>query len=138
MDGPVTDAAAPPLAGCWFANLVPAISLRLSWRLHGAVNIIGSDSVESKSVRTALALSGPPGLGKTAVGWRVFDRCTDAGTDPALIDVDMVGAAWPAPEDDPNQTRLRAANLAAVWSNCQDSGQSAADHGRRRRVRNRS
>lgn len=66
---------------------------------------------------SALVLSGPPGVGKTSVGWRVFDRCTDLGLNPAFADLDLLGAAWPAPDDDPHQSRLKATNLAAVWSN---------------------
>lgn len=99
--------------------------LRLSRCLddHGAVSVVESEhSAESNAAGTALVLSGPPGVGKTSVGWRVFDRCTDAGDDPAFVDVDMLGAAWPAPEDDPYQTRLRARNLAAVWANYQAVG----------------
>jgi predicted ABC-type ATPase len=85
--------------------------------------MVESDNgIASKTLRTALVVSGPPGVGKTTVGWRVFDRCTDAGGDPAFVDVDMLGAAWPAPDDDPHQTRLRARNLAAVWANCQAVG----------------
>lgn len=64
-----------------------------------------------------LVLSGPPGVGKTTVAWRVFDLCAEAGEDPAFVDLDMLGSAWPAPADDPNQARLRATNLAAVWAN---------------------
>ena len=67
-------------------------------------------------------LSGPPGVGKTSVGWRVFDRCTDLGQHPAFADLDLLGAAWPAPDDDPHQSRLKAANLAAVWSNYRQAG----------------
>ena len=62
-------------------------------------------------------LSGAPGVGKTSVGWRVFDRCTDLDVKPAFADLDLLGAAWPAPDDDPHQSRLKATNLAAVWSN---------------------
>ena len=67
-------------------------------------------------------LSGPPGVGKTSVGWRVFDRCTDLGQAPAFADLDLLGAAWPAPDDDPHQSRLKATNLAAVWSNYVQAG----------------
>ena len=70
----------------------------------------------------ALVLSGPPGVGKTSVGWRVFDRCTDLGQDPAFVDLDLLGAAWPAPADDPHQSRLKAANLAVVWSSYRAAG----------------
>jgi broad-specificity NMP kinase len=70
----------------------------------------------------ALVISGAPGVGKTTVGWRVFDRCTDLGQDPAFADLDLLGAAWPAPDDDPHQSRLKATNLAAVWSNYRQAG----------------
>jgi len=52
----------------------------------------------------------------------VFDRCTSLGLDPAFVDLDLLGAAWPAPEDDPHQSRLKAANLAVVWSNYLQAG----------------
>jgi hypothetical protein len=45
-----------------------------------------------------------------------------AGQDPALVDLDLLGAAWPAPDDDPYQTRLKATNAAAVWANFQAVG----------------
>jgi len=67
-------------------------------------------------------LSGPPGVGKTSVGWRIFDRCTDLGQNPAFADLDLLGAAWPAPADDPHQSRLKATNLAAVWANYREAG----------------
>ncbi len=64
-----------------------------------------------------LVLSGPPGVGKTTVAWRVFDSLTDSGDEPGFIDLDLMGAAWPAPDDDPHQSRLKATNAAAVWAN---------------------
>lgn len=67
-------------------------------------------------------ISGAPGVGKTTVGWRVLDRCTDAGDDTALVDLDMMGAAWPAPEDDRYQSPLKATNLAAVLGNYRAGG----------------
>ncbi|MGW7683594.1 hypothetical protein ACWGID_22850 [Kribbella sp. NPDC054772] len=70
----------------------------------------------------ALAISGPPGVGKTSVGWRVFDRCIDLDLAPAFADLDLLGAAWPAPDDDPHHSRLKAANLAVVWSNYVKAG----------------
>ena len=52
----------------------------------------------------------------------MFDRCTDLGLAPAFADLDFLGAAWPAPENDPHQSRLKATNLAAVWSNSRKTG----------------
>jgi hypothetical protein len=70
----------------------------------------------------ALVLSGAPGVGKTTVGWRVWDRCIELGLAPAFTDLDLLGAAWPAPADDPYNARMKAANLAAVWANYQRAG----------------
>ncbi|HZX03437.1 AAA family ATPase, partial [Kribbella sp.] len=70
----------------------------------------------------ALVLSGPPGVGKTTVGWRVFDRCIDLELAPAFADLDLLGAAWPPPADDPHQSRLKATNLAVIWSNYRAAG----------------
>ncbi|GAA1602862.1 MULTISPECIES: AAA family ATPase [Kribbella] len=73
-------------------------------------------------MQTALVLSGPPGVGKTTVGWRVFDRCIDLELAPAFADLDLLGAAWPPPADDPHQARLKATNLSVIWSNYREAG----------------
>ncbi|WP_328332056.1 AAA family ATPase [Kribbella sp. NBC_00382] len=73
-------------------------------------------------MRSALVLSGAPGVGKTTVGWRIWDRCIDLGQAPAFADLDLLGAVWPAPVDDPYNARLKATNLAAVWANYQRAG----------------
>jgi len=69
-----------------------------------------------------LVISGPPGVGKTTVAWQVFSRCASQGLDPAMADLDLLGAAWPAPANDPHQNRLKAENLAAVWANFRAGG----------------
>lgn len=69
-----------------------------------------------------LVISGPPGVGKTTVAWRAFSRCADGGRAPGMADLDLLGAAWPAPEDDQFQSRLKARNLAAVWANFRAGG----------------
>lgn len=69
-----------------------------------------------------LVISGPPGVGKSTLAWQVFSRGTSAGLDLAMVDLDLLGAAWPAPADDPHQSRLKAQNLTAVWTNFQANG----------------
>lgn len=69
-----------------------------------------------------LVISGPPGVGKTTVAWEVFSRAAERDEAPAMVDLDLLGAAWPAPEDDPFQHRLKARNLAAVWANFRETG----------------
>lgn len=89
----------------------------------GPVGAGGRNSMGfGRAAAPVLVPSGPPGVGKTSVGWRVFDLCTAAGDDPAFVDMDMMGAAWPAPDDDPHQSLLRARNLGAVWANYQAAG----------------
>jgi hypothetical protein len=69
-----------------------------------------------------LLLSGPPGVGKSTVAWEIFDQLVARDDRPALADLDLLGACWPAPEDDPYNERLRATNLAAVWANYRATG----------------
>lgn len=69
-----------------------------------------------------LVLSGAPGAGKTTVAWRVFKQWTDSGFDPAMVDLDLLGAARPAPAEDPHQVRLKTRNLEAVWANFRAGG----------------
>jgi len=69
-----------------------------------------------------LVISGPPGVGKTTTAWQVFSRCTSEGLDPAMVDLDLLGAAWPVPASDPHQFGLKLQNLAAVWANYRAGG----------------
>ncbi|MET9018386.1 hypothetical protein ABZV93_00235 [Actinopolymorpha sp. NPDC004070] len=69
-----------------------------------------------------LLLSGPPGVGKTTVAWEIFGQLVDSGDHPALVDLDLLGACWPVPEDDPHNERMKARNLGAVWRNYQAAG----------------
>jgi DNA polymerase III delta prime subunit len=69
-----------------------------------------------------LVISGPPGVGKTTIGWEVFDQLVAGGRYPALVDLDLLGACWPVPDDDPYNERLKAGNLAAMWPNFLTAG----------------
>lgn len=69
-----------------------------------------------------LILSGPPGVGKTVVSWEIFDRLVDEGGQPALVDLDLLGACWPRPDDDPYNERVKALNLGVVWQNFRRAG----------------
>jgi cytidylate kinase len=62
-----------------------------------------------------LWLYGPSGVGKSTVGWEVFRLLGAAGLNSAFVDADQLGLCYPAFEDDPDNHRLKAANLAAAW-----------------------
>lgn len=81
-----------------------------------------ADDVQPCEPVPFLVLSGPPAVGKTTVSWEIFDQLVDEGHRPALVDIDLLGASWPVPDDDPYNERLKARNLTSVWQNFQRAG----------------
>src|SRR6516165_4274867 len=66
-----------------------------------------------------LWLCGPPGVGKSTVGYEVFVAIYRTGRKAAYVDADQVGMCYPAPRDDPHNHTLKALNVGAVWRNVQ-------------------
>jgi hypothetical protein len=52
----------------------------------------------------------------------IFRHLSDAGTKTGYVDLDQLTLCYPAPEDDPENYRIRAANLAGVWETYRDEG----------------
>lgn len=69
-----------------------------------------------------LWLCGPPGVGKSSVGWRIYDRCIRSGVRAAYLDIDQLGICYPEPVDDPGRHGLKTRNLAAVCRNFATAG----------------
>ncbi|WP_129842196.1 AAA family ATPase [Streptomyces sp. RFCAC02] len=69
-----------------------------------------------------LWLYGPPGVGKSTVGWEIHSRLATAGVPVGFADADQLGLCYPTPADDPDNHRVKAANLAAVWPNLLATG----------------
>ena len=65
----------------------------------------------------ALVISGTIGVGKTAVLEAIATLMERRGMPCAFIDLDWLGQAVPAPDDDPYNNGLIFENLAAVWPN---------------------
>jgi adenylylsulfate kinase len=65
-------------------------------------------------VAKALLVTGVVGVGKTSVTGAVGEVFRGAGVAHGVIDVDWLAFCWPAPADDPYNTRLREGNLRAV------------------------
>ncbi|MDF5758332.1 hypothetical protein [Spongiactinospora sp. TRM90649] len=61
-----------------------------------------------------LWLHGPPGVGKTSVGWEIYTRLGGEGVAVAYLDADQLGLCLPAPAGDPAGHRLKARNLGAL------------------------
>jgi adenylylsulfate kinase-like enzyme len=69
-----------------------------------------------------LWLTGPPGVGKTAVAWEIYRRLQSARADPAYVDVDQLGMCHPPLTGDPDRHTLKARNVAALRANFTASG----------------
>lgn len=69
-----------------------------------------------------LWLCGPSGVGKSSVGYELFEQLSQAGTAAAYVDLDQLGLCYPAPDDDPRNNRVRARNLGEVWAGYRAAG----------------
>jgi adenylylsulfate kinase-like enzyme len=76
----------------------------------------------SSEAGRVLWLSGVTGVGKSTVGWPVYEHTRQAGHRAALVDLGQLGFGRPVPADDPGRHRLKALNLAAVWQNYREVG----------------
>ena len=64
-----------------------------------------------------LWLCGPPGVGKTTVGWEIFSQLTRAGIETSYVDIDQLGMCYPEAASDPGRHRMKAQNLGSVVAN---------------------
>ena len=69
-----------------------------------------------------LWLSGASAVGKSTVGWHVFQDALAAGRRTAFVDLEQIGFSCPARADDPSGHRVRARNLARLWSTFRSVG----------------
>ena len=69
-----------------------------------------------------LWLCGPPGVGKSTVGWEIFAQLTEAGIEAGYVDIDQLGMCYPEPVSDPGRHRMKAQNLGAVVANYRTAG----------------
>ncbi|MFI7632908.1 adenylyl-sulfate kinase [Nonomuraea sp. NPDC049400] len=70
----------------------------------------------------ALLITGTVGVGKTSVADAVGDVLAGEGIPYAVIDLDWLRRAWPAPPGDPFNSALTMRNLRAVAANFLDAG----------------
>jgi adenylylsulfate kinase len=74
--------------------------------------------MEHKAATThVLVITGPVGVGKTAVASALSILLEQTGVPHALIDMDWLRWCYPTPSGDPFHMALGLRNLAAVWGN---------------------
>jgi adenylylsulfate kinase-like enzyme len=69
-----------------------------------------------------LWLCGPPGIGKSTVGWEIFTQFIQARIEAGYVDIDQLGICYPEPASDPGRHRMKAQNLGAVVANYRAAG----------------
>ena len=69
-----------------------------------------------------LFLNGTVGVGKTSIADAVGDLLTERGIPHAVLDLDWLRNTWPAPDDDPFNSRIELANLATVSTTYRAAG----------------
>ncbi|WP_454295751.1 AAA family ATPase [Salana multivorans] len=67
-------------------------------------------------------INGSVGTGKTTTAERLGDELRRRGVPGAMIDVDALRRAWPAPEADPFCSEVALANVRSVAANFRDRG----------------
>jgi hypothetical protein len=69
-----------------------------------------------------LWLCGPMGVGKSVVGFEIFQQVYGSGIKASFLDFDQLGLCYPTPADDRYNHRVKAENLAAVWPTYRAAG----------------
>jgi hypothetical protein len=69
-----------------------------------------------------LWLCGATGVGKSTIGFQIFQQVMRAGVAAAYVDLEQVGFLRPAPADDPGNHRVKVRNLSAIWQTFRASG----------------
>jgi len=69
-----------------------------------------------------LWICGTTGVGKSTVGWRVFEEVRKAGITAAFVDLEQISFYRPVPDNDPENHQIKAHNLAGLWQTFHESG----------------
>jgi len=69
-----------------------------------------------------LWLCGAPAVGKSTVGYEVFTQIRGPHLRAAYVDLNQIGFCRPPAHDDPDNHRVKARNLGAMWPTFQAAG----------------
>ncbi len=79
-------------------------------------------SVDPSIRASVIFINGTVGAGKTTTANEVGELLRELGMSHAVIDLDWLRNAWPAPRDDPFNLELELRNLTAVAENFRAAG----------------
>ena len=82
----------------------------------------GADRDAAEPPAPVLWLCGTSAVGKSTVGYEIFTRVRTDGVKAAYVDLSQISFCQPAPDDDPHNHRLKAANLGAMWPTFRAAG----------------
>lgn len=76
----------------------------------------------SADVTPVLLITGPVGVGKSTTALEMSSQLQQASIPHAVIDLDALSWCFPAPFEDPYNTRVALRNLESVWANYRAAG----------------
>jgi hypothetical protein len=97
-------------------------SSRGKWRETGAQAGVHRPVMANRTDPCALLITGTVGVGKTTIADAVGDLLREANVPGAVVDIDWLRNAWPAPSDDRFNMALAMRNLRATSANFLDAG----------------
>jgi hypothetical protein len=83
---------------------------------------VSAPNADTAAPGPVLWLCGATGVGKSTIGFQIFQQVMRAGGAAAYVDLEQVGFLRPAPLDDPDNHRVKVRNLAAIWQTFRASG----------------
>ena len=89
--------------------------------LPGPAGQLASSGYPAVSGHVVL-ITGPTGVGKSTIGFRFYLSCLSAGLTAGYVDLGQLGFMQPADRSDPDNQRLKARNMAAIWRNYEAAG----------------
>src|SRR5919204_2152456 len=78
--------------------------------------------VHEAAATPVLVVTGPVGVGKTAVAVEMSNLLGEMLVAHAVVDMDWLRWCYPSPEHDPFHIALGLQNLASVWANYRAAG----------------
>jgi adenylylsulfate kinase-like enzyme len=83
---------------------------------------VSEPNADTAAPGSVLWLCGATGVGKSTIGFQIFQQVMHAGVAAAYVDLEQVGFLRPAPPEDPDNHWVKVRNLLAIWQRFRASG----------------